>query len=91
MINKITVEPKADPQLDAFIPVRLCCGQRHWGAVCPDGKVMCCVCFERVSQDALCILPNGEKENVCKACDEMGNGTLKRNGMKMEKWWIKKN
>ena len=21
-------------------PVRLCCGQRHWGVQCPDGLVM---------------------------------------------------
>ena len=53
------------------VPVRLCCGQRHWGAVCPDGKVMCCICFERVSQDDLRVLPNGKKEDVCKACHEM--------------------
>lgn len=49
-------------------PVRLCCGQRHWGAVCPDGKVMCCICFERVSQDNLNVLANGKKEDVCKSC-----------------------
>ena len=33
--------------------VRLCCGQRHSGTVCPDGMVMCCICFERVSQQQL--------------------------------------
>ena len=53
------------------VPVRLCCGERHWGVVCPDGKVMCCICFERVSQDDLRVLPNGKKEDVCKACDKM--------------------
>ena len=51
-------------------PVRLCCGQRHFGAVCPDGKVMCCLCFERVSQDDLHVATNGQKEDVCKKCAE---------------------
>ncbi len=58
-------------RLVGSVPVRLCCGERHWGAVCPDGNVMCCICFERVSQDDLRTLPNGKKEDVCKACDEM--------------------
>ena len=49
-------------------PVRLCCGQRHWGPVCPDGKVMCCVCYKRFEQDELNELPNGMKEDVCKEC-----------------------
>ena len=54
--------------LDA--PVRLCCGQRHFGPVCPDGMVMCCICFERVSQDQLNVASNGQKEDVCKQCAE---------------------
>jgi hypothetical protein len=28
-------------------PVRICCGQRHDGAVCPDMHFMCCLCFDR--------------------------------------------
>lgn len=34
-------------------PVRPCCGQRHYGVRCPDGLVMCELCFERVSDDVL--------------------------------------
>lgn len=49
-------------------PVRLCCGQRHFGPVCPDGLVMCCLCFARVEQDALHITSDGSKEDVCAAC-----------------------
>lgn len=52
-------------------PVRLCCGQRHDGAVCPDGKVMCCVCFERVRVDDLNVTPDGKKEDVCRPCAEI--------------------
>lgn len=51
-------------------PVRLCCGQRHFGVVCPDNLVMCCLCFERKSQDDLNINSGGVKENVCKTCAE---------------------
>ena len=57
--------------LDA--PVRLCCGQRHFGPVCPDGMVMCCLCFKRVSQDELNIASNGQKEDVCKECAKLEN------------------
>lgn len=49
-------------------PVRLCCGQPHLGPVCPDGKVMCCLCFERVAQDELHVTPSGQREDVCKKC-----------------------
>lgn len=52
-------------------PTRLCCGKPHYGAVCPDGKVMCCLCFERVNQEDLNTGPDEQKENVCKACAEM--------------------
>lgn len=34
-------------------PVRICCGQRHWGAVCNDGLVMCSLCFNRFLKDEL--------------------------------------
>jgi hypothetical protein len=59
---------KTNALLDA--PVRLCCGQRHFGPVCPDGMVMCCLCFERVSQDKLNVASNGQKEDVCNECAE---------------------
>jgi hypothetical protein len=51
-------------------PVRLCCGQRHHGPVCPDGKVMCCLCFERVDQEALNRNSEGKLGDVCKDCAE---------------------
>lgn len=41
------------------LPVRLCCGQRHVGAECPDGLVMCCLCFERVPKEQLVIMETG--------------------------------
>jgi len=49
-------------------PTRLCCGKHHFGVVCPDDRVMCCLCFERVAQDDLNTASDGQKENVCKAC-----------------------
>lgn len=49
-------------------PTRLCCGQKHFGPVCPDGKVMCILCFERVELKDLNELEDGQKEDVCKAC-----------------------
>ena len=52
-------------------PVRLCCGKRHLGPVCPDGKVMCCLCFERFDQGQLNVAANGQKEDVCKKCAEL--------------------
>ncbi len=51
-------------------PTRLCCGQRHIGPVCPDGMVMCCMCFNRVHQDRLNVASNGQKEDVCSECAE---------------------
>ena len=52
-------------------PVRLCCGQRHYGAQCPDGKVMCCLCFARFTVDELSETVNGDKQNVCVRCYEL--------------------
>jgi hypothetical protein len=49
-------------------PVRLCCGQRHWSAQCPDGLVMCCLCFERFPVEALNVTKDGRPEDVCKPC-----------------------
>lgn len=51
-------------------PVRLCCGTRHYGAACPDGKVMCCLCFHRFSQDELYRDESGRSVNVCIKCYE---------------------
>lgn len=50
-------------------PVRLCCGERHWNVQCPDGKVMCCICFDRVEVSEL-IERNGMKQDVCKGCED---------------------
>lgn len=52
-------------------PVRLCCMQRHYGAQCPDGLVMCCVCFERVPVDQLEVDPaDGRRWDRCTRCAE---------------------
>ena len=51
-------------------PVRLCCGQRHSGARCPDGLVMCCLCFERVPVDRLHHDHDGTPVDVCRPCAE---------------------
>lgn len=49
--------------------VRSCCLMRHRaGAECPDGLVMCCLCFTRVPKDALNTLPDGTREDVCSPC-----------------------
>ena len=41
-------------------PYRPCCGQQHHGPVCPDGLVMCVLCFKRVSPDRLHVLEEGD-------------------------------
>lgn len=51
------------------IPVRLCCGQRHWTMQCPDGKVQCCICWSRFELDELHIDGDGQREDVCEPCD----------------------
>jgi hypothetical protein len=48
-------------------PVRLCCGERHFGVQCPDGKVMCCVCFNRFPVTELS-MEGGKLQDVCKGC-----------------------
>lgn len=53
---------------EPILPVRLCCGEHHLGPVCPDGKVMCCLCFRRVGQDELHQDEDGKLEDVCKIC-----------------------
>jgi len=51
-------------------PVRLCCGQCHWGAVCPDGQVMCCVCFSRFPVAELFTDGDGDRWDICRSCGE---------------------
>ena len=53
----------------AAVPVRACCGRRHWTVECPDGLVMCCLCFRRVQVDDLNVV-GGHPEDVCKPCAE---------------------
>ncbi len=56
---------------NSLFPVRVCCGHRHAGSVCPDGKVFCCICFNRVEQDKLAVDPkDGKMWDVCQKCDE---------------------
>lgn len=45
-------------------PFRACCGQQHHGPVCPDGLVMCCLCFKRVTRDRLNILEEGDGSEI---------------------------
>lgn len=52
---------------EKLAPVRLCCGQRHFGPVCPDGLVMCCLCFQRFPIEQLNQTPDGP-EDVCRDC-----------------------
>lgn len=48
-------------------PVRLCCFKRHTGSVCPDGLVMCQLCFDRFPIDQLNTV-DGVPEDICKNC-----------------------
>jgi hypothetical protein len=57
------------PTNPAMVPVRLCCGQRHVGAACPDGKVMCCICFGRFDVADLHTFTGHDKpSDVCAEC-----------------------
>lgn len=49
-------------------PIRLCCFQSHAGPVCPDGKVMCCLCFGRFNQNELSRDEDGFLTDVCQPC-----------------------
>ncbi len=49
-------------------PVRLCCGQRHGSVICPDGLIMCQLCYGRFMIDQLNILESGGIEDVCEPC-----------------------
>lgn len=48
--------------------VRLCCGKRHQGTACPDGQVMCCMCFERVPVESLGVDTDGSPVDACRDC-----------------------
>lgn len=49
-------------------PVRLCCGQAHFSIRCPDGLVMCCLCFNRFPVSGLHEISPGIREDVCAKC-----------------------
>jgi alpha-tubulin suppressor-like RCC1 family protein len=49
-------------------PVRLCCGKRHTGVICPDGKVMCQICWHRFDQDGMYVDNQGDRWDVCEKC-----------------------
>jgi len=57
-------------------PARLCCGQRHWGVICPDGQVMCELCYMRYAQNDLYVDEDRQKWNICIGCElaERGYG-----------------
>jgi hypothetical protein len=48
---------------------RICCGEEHMGVQCPDGLVMCCLCFERFPVSELHEIRGG-RGDVCKGCAE---------------------
>lgn len=51
-------------------PVRLCCNTRHWGPMCPDRLVMCCICFDRVPIEKLSRDQEGRPQDVCQNCED---------------------
>lgn len=52
------------------VAVRLCCMERHGGAVCRDNRVMCQICWKRKDIDELFVDPvTGDTYDVCKACE----------------------
>jgi hypothetical protein len=53
------------PDID---PVRLCCGQRHSTVKCPDGLVMCCICFSRFPVTELHADESGQLWDICQGC-----------------------
>lgn len=55
-------------EVERQVPVRLCCGQRHDGAICPDGLVQCCICFSRFPVPELHVDREGDRWDVCKTC-----------------------
>lgn len=61
-------------------PIRLCCGKAHSGAMCPDGLVMCVLCFKRVSVDKLNLNEEGRREDVCQKCADEEREFAKRSG-----------
>lgn len=59
--------PETTTMLDEA-PVRLCCGKRHYGVVCPDGMVMCQLCYDRFPKDKLFRDEEGYYHDICVEC-----------------------
>lgn len=74
--RQTTAQEVRVPNLDEP-PARMCCGKKHWGAVCPDGKVMCCICFERFDIEELSRDENGERQDVCQSCKDKEDDRLR--------------
>lgn len=69
----------SDQTAENDAPFRVCCGQQHFGPVCPDGLVMCPICFRRNPKERLHILEGGDGtdatsapiySDVCRTCHE---------------------
>lgn len=58
-------------------PIRVCCGQPHFGSVCPDGRVMCQLCFSRFPLDDLAV-DDGDTIDVCAPCYEQEQEAIRR-------------
>lgn len=59
-----------------MIPVRLCCMARHNGPVCPDGTVMCAICFDKFTGNQLYTDKNGTTHDICKPCHKQDQELL---------------
>lgn len=46
-INNVQEDTMNQP----IIPTRICCGQKHLGDVCPDGTIMCGICFGKFTAE----------------------------------------
>lgn len=55
-------------------PARLCCGQRHWGPVCPDRTFMCQQCFRKCQLDEAWEDEEGQRWDICDVCGNGGDG-----------------
>ena len=71
--------PNLGPVRPEPAPYRVCCLQRHWGPQCEDGKVMCCLCFDRFPVEELA-LEDGTPIDICKPCYEADMAEATRRG-----------
>lgn len=78
MAKRTRKRTRGESKSQVAIPVRLCCGKRHSGAQCPDGKMMCCLCYERFDMSKFHVLSDGCVEDVCRACNEVEEAEMHR-------------